>query len=43
VTPETKVRAEVAQSQSDDPLRPDASTAWLVEGNHASEHLEARA
>jgi hypothetical protein len=43
MTPETKVRAEVAQSQSDDPLRPDASTAWLVEGNHASEHLEARA
>jgi uncharacterized repeat protein (TIGR01451 family) len=43
VTPQTKVRAEVAQSQSDDPLRPDASTAWLVEGNHASEHLEARA
>ena len=43
VTPETKVRAEVAQSQSEDPLRPDASTAWLVEGNHASEHFEARA
>ena len=35
--------AEVAQSQSDDPLRPDSSTAWLVEGKHASEHLEARA
>ena len=43
VSPETRVRAEVAQSQSDDPLRPDASTAWLVEGKHASEHLEARA
>ncbi|HEV7607246.1 MAG TPA: OmpA family protein [Steroidobacteraceae bacterium] len=40
---ETRVRAEVAQSQSDDPLRPDSSTAWLVEGKHASEHLEARA
>jgi len=39
----TRVRAEVAQSQSDDPLRPDASTAWLVEGTHVSEHLEARA
>jgi uncharacterized repeat protein (TIGR01451 family) len=39
----TKVRAEVAQSQSDDPLRASASTAWLVEGKHVSEHLEARA
>ncbi len=43
LSPETRVLAEVAQSQSDDPLRPDASTAWLVEGKHASEHLEARA
>jgi hypothetical protein len=40
---ETRVRAEVASSQSDDPLRPDSSTAWLIEGKHASEHLEARA
>jgi uncharacterized repeat protein (TIGR01451 family) len=39
----TRIRAEVAQSQSDDPLRPDSSTAWLVEGKHVSEHLEARA
>jgi uncharacterized repeat protein (TIGR01451 family) len=39
----TRVRAEVAQSQSDDALRPDSSTAWLVEGKHVSEHLEARA
>ena len=39
----TRVRAEVAQSQSDDPLRPGSSTAWLVEGKHVSEHLEARA
>jgi uncharacterized repeat protein (TIGR01451 family) len=39
----TKVRAEVAQSQSDDPLRADSSTAWLIEGKHVSEHLEARA
>ncbi len=39
----TRVRAEVAQSQSDDPLRPSSSTAWLVEGTHVSEHLEARA
>jgi len=43
LTPETRVRAEVAQSQSDDPLRPESSAAWLVEGKHASEHLEARA
>jgi len=43
LTPETRVHAEVAQSQSDDPLRPESSTAWLVEGRHASEHLEARA
>ncbi|MEO8019231.1 MAG: OmpA family protein [Pseudomonadota bacterium] len=43
MSPQTRVRAEVAQSQSDDPLRPDVSTAWLVEGKHASEHLEARA
>ncbi|HEX6398256.1 MAG TPA: OmpA family protein, partial [Steroidobacteraceae bacterium] len=40
VSDATRVRAEVAQSQSDDPLRPDASTAWLVEGTHVSEHLE---
>jgi hypothetical protein len=37
------VRAELAQSQSDDPLRPDSSTAWLLEGKHVSEHVEARA
>ena len=39
----TKVRAEIAQSQSDDPLRADSSTAWLVEGKHASDRIEARA
>src|SRR6185436_9406885 len=39
----TRVHAEVAQSQSDDPLRPDSSTAWMVEGRHVSERLEARA
>jgi uncharacterized repeat protein (TIGR01451 family) len=43
LTPETRVRAELAQSQSDDPLRPDSSTAWLLEGKHVSEHVEARA
>ncbi|HEY6124037.1 MAG TPA: hypothetical protein VIV63_05255, partial [Steroidobacteraceae bacterium] len=39
----TKVRAEVAQSQSDDPLRADSATAWLVEGRHATDRIEARA
>ena len=43
VSDETKVRAEVAQSRSDDPLKPDSSLAWMVEGKHASERLEARA
>src|SRR5690606_27386765 len=42
-TPETRVRAEIARSQSDDLARPDSSTAWLVEGKHVSEKLEARA
>lgn len=43
VSDETRVKAEVAQSQSDDPLKPDASTAWLIEGKHASDRFEARA
>ncbi len=43
ITPETRVRAEVAQSQSDDLSRPDSSNAWLVEGKHVSDRLEARA
>ena len=43
VSDETRVRAEVAQSQSDDPLKPESSTAWLVEGKHASDRIEARA
>jgi uncharacterized repeat protein (TIGR01451 family) len=43
VTPATKVRAEAAQSRSDDPLRADSSTAWLIEGKHVSEKIEARA
>ncbi|MDT9146123.1 hypothetical protein RSW78_26210, partial [Escherichia coli] len=34
---------EVAESKSDDPLKPDSSLAWLVEGKHASEKFEARA
>jgi hypothetical protein len=42
-TTTTKVRAEVARSQSDDPLRPDSGTAWLVEGLRTGERLEARA
>ncbi len=43
VTPGTRVRAEVARAQSDDLARPESSTAWLVEGKHVSEKLEARA
>ncbi|MEO8062755.1 MAG: OmpA family protein [Pseudomonadota bacterium] len=43
VSDATKLRAELAQSQSDDPLRADSSTAWLVEGKHVSEKLETRA
>jgi outer membrane protein OmpA-like peptidoglycan-associated protein len=43
LTTSTRVRAEAAQSRSDDPLRPDSSTAWLVEGKHVSEKVEARA
>jgi outer membrane protein OmpA-like peptidoglycan-associated protein len=39
----TRVRAEIAQSQSDDPLRADSATAWLVEGKHATDRIEARA
>ncbi len=43
VSDATKVHAEIAQSQSDDPLRADSSTAWLVEGKHVSQKIEARA
>lgn len=43
VSDETRVRAEVAQSRSDDPLKQDASTAWLIEGKHVSDKFEARA
>ena len=43
VSDQTKLRAELAQSQSDDAMRSGSSTAWLVEGKHASENLEARA
>jgi uncharacterized repeat protein (TIGR01451 family) len=43
LSPETRVMAEMAQSQSDDPLRPETAAAWLIEGKHTSEHLEARA
>ena len=37
------MRAEIAQSQSDDPLRAGSATAWLVEGKHASDRIDARA
>jgi uncharacterized repeat protein (TIGR01451 family) len=43
VNDETKIRAELAQSRSDDVMRADSSTAWLVEGKHVSQKLEARA
>lgn len=43
VSDETRVRAEIAQSQSDDPLKEDSSLAWMIEGRHVSERLEARA
>jgi uncharacterized repeat protein (TIGR01451 family) len=43
VSDETRVRAEVAQSQSDDPLKPESSNAWHIEGKHASDRFEARA
>ncbi len=42
VSDETRVRAEVAQAKSDDPLKADSSVAWLVEGKHVSDKLEAR-
>jgi hypothetical protein len=38
----TRVRAELAQSQSDDPTRADSAAAWLVEARHVSEKIEAR-
>ncbi len=38
----TRVRAEVAQSTSDDPARVDSATAWLVEAKHVSDRIEAR-
>ncbi len=38
----TRVRAELAQSQSDDPARADSAAAWLVEARHVSEKIEAR-
>lgn len=38
----TRVRAELAQSQSDDPARADTAAAWLVEARHVSEKIEAR-
>lgn len=43
LTPVTELRAEVAHSESDDPARAAASTAWLTEVQHVSEHLEAKA
>jgi hypothetical protein len=42
VSDQTRVRAEVAQARSDDPLKADSSLAWLLEGRHVSDRLEAR-
>ena len=42
VSDETRVRAEVATAKSDDPLKADSSLAWLLEGKHVSDKLEAR-
>lgn len=39
----TEMRAEIARSRSDDPLRADEATAWLAEVEHVTEAVEARA
>lgn len=39
----TELRAELARSESDDPARPDAATAYLAEIQHLTERLDARA
>lgn len=39
----TKLRAELARSSSDDPLRPDSATAYLAELTRISGSLDARA
>lgn len=39
----TELRAEVARSESDDPLRPTSADAYLTEVTHVSERLDTRA
>jgi uncharacterized repeat protein (TIGR01451 family) len=43
LAPATELRAEVARSESDDPLRADAATAYLAEIEHVTDKLDARA
>ncbi len=39
----TELRAEVARSESDDPLQPSSADAYLTEVTHVSEQLDTRA
>jgi uncharacterized repeat protein (TIGR01451 family) len=43
IAPATELRAEVARSESDDPLRTASADAYLTEVTHVSERLDARA
>ncbi|MCB1625814.1 MAG: OmpA family protein, partial [Pseudomonadales bacterium] len=43
IAPATELRAEVANSRSDDPVRPAAAHAYLAEIRHVSDQLDARA
>ncbi len=43
VTPSTEARAEIAKSESDDPLRTSDATAYLAEIEHVTDKLDARA
>lgn len=43
IAPTTELRAEVARSESDDPLRTQSADAYLTELAHVSERLDTRA
>jgi uncharacterized repeat protein (TIGR01451 family) len=43
IAPTTELRAEVARSESDDPLRTQGANAYLTELTHVSERLDTRA
>lgn len=43
ISPITELRAEFAQSRSDDPARADSALAWLTQIEHVSQRLEYRA